>query len=112
MPSHGPPGDPHKLLSTNPWRSFIEDDPDIAYPALRPRSGSPSFLDYWMRRGGQVRQDYLGKLGQMALRGQAPNLEYTDYLSKYPFMREYSELGPQERGGDARRYAPSLRWRA
>mgnify|MGYP001566305450 CR=1 FL=1 len=109
MPSHGPPGDPHGSGYENPWRYFVEDDPDIAYNALRPQQGANSFLDYWRQRAGRVRQDYMGQLGQMALRGEAPSLEYVDFLGKYPWMRQYMELGPENRGGGSN-YTPGLRW--
>lgn len=108
MPSHGPAGDPHNL--NNPWRDFLNEEPDIAYNALRPQTGSNSFLDYWRTRAGQVRNDYLGVLGQTALRGEAPNLEFPDFLEQFPFLSRYAELGPRQRGVDTRRIAPGLRW--
>lgn len=108
MPSHGPPGDPHG--TQNPWLPWFEDDPDLAYYAMRPQSGAPSFLDYWRQRGGQTWGDYQGALGQMMLRGQAPILTYPDFLKSYPFMQRYAQLGPEQRGDNPSRFAPGLRW--
>ena len=97
----------------NIWRDeFLNDQPEIAYAAYRPQSGSNSFLDYWRKAYGDVRNQYEQQLGGMALAGQPPALNWTDMLAGYPFMQRYAGLSPQERGGQRESdFAPGLRWR-
>ena len=110
MPSHGPPGDPHGLDWDNPWAWYVEDDPDIAYNALRPQQGSNSFLEYWRKRAKEVWEEYQGRLGTMALAGTDPSLEYVDFLQNYQWQPRYAELGPEGRESLGSGFAPGLRW--
>ena len=98
MPQHGPPGDPH---NTNPWRWWAEDFPAETYQALRPRTGSPGFVDFYRQTSGErrVEQDFQAANSQRALQGLAPNLNRIDFLQDYPFLLEYQRLSPTQRGG-------------
>ena len=100
----------HYFTDSNPWKSFVYDDSEQAYSTFRPQRGPRSFMDYWRSRGSQVEDEYRGLIGQMALRGEAPNLEYGDFLRDYPWLSRWMDLAPNERGEDNRRFNPSMRY--
>ena len=106
MPSHGPEGDPHGIL-TNPWEYLVRDDQDITFQTLRPRSGPQSFQDYWRRNQSRVLQDFDAETGARALRGEAPTLDLFDFVQRYPFQARYQNLSPRGRG-DFGAFGPRL----
>jgi hypothetical protein len=93
---------------------FLEDNPDILYGGLRPQaqmSGLGSnFLDYWRRRGGNVRQDYLGGIGRTALLGQDPTQTFQSFLRDYDFSGRYRGLSPSQRGESRNILTPRIRY--
>ena len=95
------------MAEQNPWKFWLEEQPQAAHGAFRPQTGSRNFMDYWRGQQGNVRGDYMGQLGQMASGGQPPSLNWTDYLQNYPFMAEWMRMSPGQRGA-AR--SPSMRW--
>ena len=97
-------------LDTNPWKWFVYDDPQQAYSTFRPQRGPRSFMDYWRGQGNRIGDEYRSALGQMALRGEDPNLEYGDFLRDYPWTRRWMDLSPIERGEDSRRFNPYMRY--
>ena len=97
-------------MAENIWSWFLEDYPEIGYQAYIPQRGAPSFLDYWRRQMGGVTAEYNQALGQMARRGQAPSLMWTDFLANYPWLQRYLGLAPEERGERASLFSPRLRW--
>ncbi|MBT9158750.1 MAG: hypothetical protein DDT36_01769 [Firmicutes bacterium] len=92
------------------WKYWLEEFPQAAYEAFRPRTGPETFLDYWRGQGGRVRDDYMGALGQQALRGEPPSLSFVDFLGNYPFMQRWLGMSPERRGFSPGRYAPRMRW--
>jgi len=94
----------------NPWASWLEDYPSALYGAMRPRTGSRSFTDYWRGQQSNVYGDYMARLGQMTMAGQPPNLGFQEFLGQYPFLSQYLGMSPGERGQYPARYAPRLRW--
>ena len=92
------------------WSQWLNETPDILYAAMRPQTGTRSFMDYWRGQQGNVYSDYLGRLGGMALGGQNPTLNYSDYLQDYPFLSKWSGMSPGERGEQPQRFAPRVRW--
>ena len=98
----------------NPWKWFVEDDPNIAYSALRPQELGAgrgwNFLDYWRNQQGRVWREYQGALGKLALAGQAPSLRYTDFLGRYPWMDYWQQMPPEQRGERASLFGPRMRW--
>ena len=94
-------------MATNPWYPFIQETPEIAWGALKPQFGPQNYMDYWNKQYGNVYDKYMGRLGQMALAGQPPNLEFTDFLGAYPFLDEWLKKAPWARG---ERSPAGLRW--
>ena len=82
----------------NPWYGFAEDQPEMMYRAMLPGSRSTNFLDYFKSRYGDVYKDYESELGKMALSGQAPSLNFYDYLKQYPFLNEWFSQSSRQRG--------------
>ncbi len=96
----------------NIYRDWLEETPRALYGALRPQAGSPSFLDYFRSSQGESRvwDDYWTRLGRMALGGQAPSLNPSDFLANYQYGQEYQKLSPSQRGAGAGQYGGRLRW--
>ena len=92
------------------WSQWLNESPDILYAAMRPQQGSPNFLNYWRSQQGSNYEDYLGRLGRMALGGQDPTLQYSDFLQGYPFLQRWAGMSPGERGEQPQRFSPRLRW--
>lgn len=94
----------------NIYRDWLEETPSALYGAMRPQTGSQPFMDYWKGQQGNVWEDYWSKLGTMALGGQAPSLNYSDFLSNYPWMSDWLKMGPGQRGERSSLFAPRTRW--
>jgi hypothetical protein len=77
------------------------------FNAFIPQNGNRNFYDYFKNQYGNVYGNYMGQLGQQALSGQAPTLNFEDYLSNFPFMQQWYSLNPSQRG---ERQASSMRW--
>jgi len=95
------------------WTDWLNEPAQraAAYGAYRPKTGSLNFLDYWKGRESNVHDEYVGQLGSMARAGQPPSLSLTDYLAQFPFLQNWLQLGPQQRGVNQQRYAPRTQWR-
>uniref|UniRef100_A0A6H1ZZX0 Uncharacterized protein n=1 Tax=viral metagenome TaxID=1070528 RepID=A0A6H1ZZX0_9ZZZZ len=89
---------PFNLTETNPWLGFAQDYPEGMYRAFLPQSPSKRFTDYFKGQYGNVYGDYMGELSRMAMQGQPPSMNFEDYLTNYPFLREWWSLGPGQRG--------------
>jgi hypothetical protein len=90
--------------------AFLDDNPNIAFEALRPQTASRSFTDYWRGRYGNVYGDYLGSTGRQALAGNIPAQGVTEFLGQYPWESYWQGLSPSARGERPNLYSPRLRW--
>jgi hypothetical protein len=90
----------------NIWTGYLIDNPDVAYRGFLGNLGNRSnnFLDYFKNNYNNVYGDYMGKLGQQALSGQAPSMNFLDYLTGYNFNNAYNSLSPTNKG-----FRPSAR---
>jgi len=96
-------------LLNNPWGGFLEDNPDIMYSGFLNNllGKGQNFYDYWRSQYGNQYNKYLGQLGGMALQGQAPTTNFSDYLGNFNFNNAWGNLSPGQRG----EYMPSsMRW--
>ena len=96
------------LSSKNVYLPFMQDNPQAMYNAFIPKTGSNRFLDYWQSQYGSQYGNYMGQLGTQALSGQAPTLNFEDYLNQFPFMKQWSTMSPSARG---ERTPSSYSWR-
>jgi hypothetical protein len=90
--------------------SFLEDNPNILFEALRPQTASRSFTDYWRGRYGSVLGDYIGGIGRTALKGTIPTEKFQDFVGEYPWTAYWEGLSPSARGERPSMYAPRTRW--
>jgi len=88
---------------------WLNEDWAAGFGAYRPQGQTP-FANYWRNQQSNVWDDYMSKLGQQAMKGQAPSLNYSDFLGNFPFMQRWRALAPSQRGEYPSRFAPSLRW--
>ena len=95
------------LTQSNPWLGFAQDNPQAMFNAFIPQGSSP-FMDYWQSQYGKQYGNYMGQLGQMALRGDAPTLNFEDYLAGTPWMQQWYSMNPAARG---ERTPSSYRWK-
>jgi hypothetical protein len=89
--------------------SFLDDNPNIVFEAMRPRTASRGFTDYWRGRYGTVLGDYFGSIGQTARSGQIPTQSFQSYVGEYPWRDYWESLSPGARGERPSLYSPRLR---
>ena len=96
---------------SNPYRQFLEGDTRAAFFGTL---GKENMLDTSARRRQaediyqQAMQGFYGKLGEQALAGDAPTLQFTDYVQKqFPFTERFAQLGSQQ--SQSSRYRPPTR---
>ena len=94
----------------NPWEYLVREDDDIAFASQLPQFGSRAFRDYSARSRPQVLRDYNARIGAMALRGEAPTLDFFDFVQSYPWQSKYLDRTPRERGGFSASLNPRLRF--
>ena len=83
---------------------------ESAYFSQQNQWKSPNVKKYFQGQFSNIQNQYMGQLGQMIQGGQAPSLEFTDFLSQFPWQQKFQELSPQERGQDTSRFNPFTRW--
>ena len=111
MPSHGTLDDPHllnapvtqsRLFNNNPWLAYLDENFGLAFNAFRPQTGSRAFQDFFRNRGPRIEQDFQTANARLALSGQAPNLDPTDFLRDFNFRNEFLNQTPSQRGDFSR----------
>ena len=94
-----------------PWMTLLEQQPELGYYGYRGAwGGTPAQNRYYQNNYTQVFSEYLGRLGQQILGGQAPTLQWTDFLKEYPWIARYAALPPSFRGDYPGQVAPRARW--
>ncbi len=96
------------LTQSNPYLPFMQEQPQAMFNAFIPQTGNQNFLDYWKSQYGNQYGNYMGQLGRQALSGNAPTLNFEDYLSQFPFMQQWYSMNPSQRG---ERTASGYNWR-
>ncbi|MFA5377187.1 MAG: hypothetical protein WC455_15660 [Dehalococcoidia bacterium] len=92
-------------MASNLYQPFLEDNPDILYYGMTPKSNSSRFLDYYRSQYNPTYNAYKGAVGNQALSGQTPSLSFYDYLmNNNPVWKEWLNLSPTDKG-----FIPSLR---
>ena len=95
---------------SGPFSMFLEEEPRAAFFGQARHEG---FLDTPGRRRQagdiyeQAMQGFYSRLGEQALQGQAPTLQFRDYVSTFPFSERFAEMGRQY--GQQSRYRPPTR---
>ena len=98
-------------LQNNPYKQFLEGDTRAAFFGTL---GREKMLDTSARRRQaedvyqQAMQGFYGKLGEQALSGEAPTLQFTDYVQQqFPFTERFAQLGRQQ--SQTSKYRPPTR---
>ncbi len=87
------------------WSTFMEENPDILYRTMQPKKGSTSFMDYWSNNYGKVWNQFLGTMSP-----QNPNPSFGGYLGTYPWLQNWYNQSPYQRGERPSAFSPQLRW--
>lgn len=95
-------------MPSNVWADWLEDFPQALYGAMQP-AVTPRQQQYWGGQYGNVWQDYMRRLGLMALGGQPPGMMFGEFLRGYPFSDYWGQLTPGQRGERISLY-PGLKW--
>ena len=91
------------------YSGFLGEYPQAAYGLYAPRRTMPQ-QNYWSGRYGDLQTQYMAELGRQINLGGQPTLTWEQYLQQYPWLREWSNLRPGERGQRPTTYAPRMRW--
>lgn len=95
----------------NYLQEFLAQEPEMEFAALRPRTASSNFTNYWRGGFGNVWQDYQGRLAKAMMAGRDPTLTFQQHLQNYPYVQEYLSRSPRARGQMGQSmYAPAMRW--
>lgn len=95
------------MATNNFWRDFLSETPDLLWQTMRPMGQTQPFYDWWRSQQGRVMGNYMGNYGRSLMSGQATEWNPLDYLSNYPFMQEWWNLNPSQRG---ERTVPGVKW--
>jgi len=96
-----------------PFMEFLEEDPGTraGYFSFQDRFGqSPTQRNWFENQFSNIRNEFLGTLGQQIRQGQTPNAQFTDFLQAFPFSQRFSALPPSMRGAATSRFAPQTRF--
>ena len=122
MPSPYTSGKFFGTNAPNPFARFLEEEPRAAFfgTLAGPTFGGDSregFLSSPTRRRQaedvyqQAMQGFYGELGKQALRGEAPTLQFQDYINpvtgQFPFTERFAQLGRQQ--SQSTRFRPPTR---
>jgi hypothetical protein len=97
-------------FGSNPFLSFLEDRPEVAFQAMMPQGGSPASQRFFQNQFQNIHGRFLGQLGQQILQGQAPTLQFTDFLRDFNFGGHAAATPPWLRGAQTQRFAPQTRF--
>ena len=111
MPPRQPENQPFGMNS-NPWAGFLEDQPKAGYFSWlnRNRGLSPNQNQFFQGNFDEIYNQYLGQLGSQAQQGMTPDLQWGDYLGQQDPMNLWGKMTPRQRGDNAQRFAPGVRW--
>ena len=98
------------LTETNPWLGFSLDDPQGTYGAFLPKTDNTFLSNYLKNQYGNIYGDYNAELNKQALSGQAPSMEWANYLQGYPFLSAWYKMSPNSRGENTSGSLPGLKW--
>ena len=93
-----------------PYSPWLEDTWSALYHGMTPKTGGQGFVNYWKGGESSVYNQYLGKLGSMALSGQEPNLSAYDFLNQFPWQSQYMNQTPSRRGVNYADIRPRTIW--
>ena len=108
-------------FGTNPFKDWLEPGipgsvPEAGYYAYANQFGQGQNQKNWAENQfANVQKRYQGAAGQQILAGQAPTLNFADFLSQYfapngGMQQQWAGMSPSARGEQQARFAPPVRW--
>ncbi len=101
-------------MATSPWlKDWLTDQPQARFfgeLANKRQSFTPGQSSYWGGQYGNIYNRYLGQLGQTAMQGQVPSQTFGNFMSQFPWERQWGNLPRWQRGYNERAFSPSMRW--
>ena len=95
----------------DPFGGFLAQDPRFAYFGRQGQFGrSPAQKRFFENEFSNIRNQFLGTLGSMALQGQEPIGSFSDYIGGIDFNQRFAALPPALRGASMGRFAPQTRF--
>tara|TARA_B100002019_G_scaffold284937_1_gene293277 strand:+ start:679 stop:1038 length:360 start_codon:yes stop_codon:yes gene_type:complete len=89
-----------RFLDSNPQATFFGTLPENMNQVQRQASG-----DVY----NQAIQDYYGELGRRIRQGQAPTLQFQEYLKDFPYTQRFSQATQRSRDMARQRISPRTR---
>tara|TARA_R100000231_G_scaffold66569_1_gene53331 strand:+ start:18237 stop:18596 length:360 start_codon:yes stop_codon:yes gene_type:complete len=89
-----------RFLDANPQATFFGTLPRNMTPVQRQASG-----DVY----NQAIQDYYGELGRRIQQGQAPTLQFQQYLQEFPYTQRFAQATQRSRDMARQRISPRTR---
>jgi len=90
--------------------SFLEDTPQLAFQGTLANTGNKRVQNHFQNQFHNIDAQYQAVLGQQVLSGGLPSARYTDFVGRYPFLKEFNLLSPEARGESPRTAAPRIRF--
>ena len=89
-----------RFLDSQPQATFYSTLPTDMNPVQRQASG-----DVY----NQAIQDYYGELGRRIRQGQAPTMQFQEYLEQFPYTQRFSQATQRSRDMARQRISPRTR---
>tara|TARA_R100000458_G_C8277675_1_gene253295 strand:+ start:748 stop:1104 length:357 start_codon:yes stop_codon:yes gene_type:complete len=89
-----------RFLDSQPQATFYSTLPEGMTPVQRQASG-----DIY----NQAIQDYYGELGKRIRQGQAPTLQFQEFLTQFPYTQRFAQATQRSRDMARQRISPRTR---
>ena len=90
------------------YMAQLEKEPEYAYFGQQNQWKTPNMRRYFQGQYSNIQNQYMGQLGQQVLGGGAPDMKFTDFLSRFPFQQQFQESGAGRQ--ETSRFNPFTRW--
>ena len=95
----------------DPFGAFLGLDDKLPYFGRQAQFGrAPAQRRFFENEFSNIRNQFLGTLGSMALQGQEPIGSFSDYIGGIDFNQRFAALPPALRGASMGRFAPQTRF--
>lgn len=95
----------------DPFGQFLAGDERYGYFGRQAQFGrAPTQRRFFENEFSNIRNQFLGTLGSMALQGQEPIGSFSDYIGGINFNQRFAALPPALRGASMGRFAPQTRF--
>lgn len=96
------------MPADNPFAGFFTDYPEAAYFSYANQWRTPNMRRYFQNQFSNIQNQYMGALGSQIRSGGDPTLQFTDFLSKFPWEQQYGQENTSL--WNTSRLSPWARW--